>query len=102
MIFLSIHYGHNATIGLSIDGEIKALISEERITRVKNFVGFPIESLRLVKEKYLNGDFSNVSKFVLIDETGQSLNYLKNKKFKSADFALQNSFIKSGKSFNKK
>ena len=100
MIFISIHYGHNATVGLSINGQVKALISEERITRIKNFIGFPIESLRLIKKKYLEDDFSNVSKFVLIDETGQSLNYLKKRKFKSDNFVSGNIKQKNNKNFN--
>ena len=54
MIFIAIQSGHNATVGLSKDGEIIALISEERITRKKNYAGFPSESLRFIKSKYLN------------------------------------------------
>ena len=40
MIFISIHCGHNATVGLSINGKLVSVISEERITRIKNFEGF--------------------------------------------------------------
>ena len=53
MIFISIHCGHNATVGLSINGKLVSVISEERITRIKNFEGFPIESLRYLKSFYL-------------------------------------------------
>ena len=60
MIFIAIQCGHNSTIGLSIDGKIISVISEERITRKKNFEGFPIESLKYIKSKYLNNDFSKV------------------------------------------
>ena len=42
MIFIAIQSGHNSTVGLSIDGEIISVISEERITRKKNFEGFPV------------------------------------------------------------
>ena len=85
MIYIAIHCGHNATAGLSINGEIIALISEERITRIKNYVGFPVESIRFIKEKYLSNDFSSVSKFIFIDETGQTLDYIRKKKFKQND-----------------
>jgi carbamoyltransferase len=76
MIFIAIQCGHNSTIGLSIDGKIISVISEERITRKKNFEGFPIESLKYIKSKYLNNDFSKVNKFLIIDETGQTLNFV--------------------------
>ena len=34
--FISIHYGHNATVAYSNNGEILSIISEERISRIKN------------------------------------------------------------------
>tara|TARA_B100000780_G_C21102011_1_gene444768 strand:- start:8 stop:1780 length:1773 start_codon:yes stop_codon:yes gene_type:complete len=79
MIFIAIQSGHNATVGLSKDGEIIALISEERITRKKNYAGFPSESLRFIKSKYLNNDFSNVNKFIFTDESGHVLKFVNNK-----------------------
>ena len=81
MICLAIHYGHNATAALSINSEIITIISEERITRIKNYTGFPVESLRFIKSKYLNNTFENVSKFIFIDELGHTLSYLKKRKF---------------------
>lgn len=41
MVILGINPSHNATACLLVDGEIKACISEERLTRVKNQSGFP-------------------------------------------------------------
>ena len=82
MICLAIHCGHNATAALSINGEIIAIISEERITRIKNYTGFPVESLRFIKSKYLNNSLKKISKFIFIDESGHALNYLKKNKFK--------------------
>ena len=79
MIFVAIQSGHNATVGLSKDGEIIAVISEERITRKKNYEGFPSESLSFIKSKYLNNDFSNVNKFIFTDESGQVLKFVNNK-----------------------
>ena len=81
MICLAIHYGHNATAALSINSEIITIISEERITRIKNYTGFPVESLRFIKSKYLDNTFENVSKFIFIDEFGHTLSYLKKRKF---------------------
>ena len=42
---LAIHSGHNASASLMRDGEILAVIQEERIVRKKNFVGFPEKSI---------------------------------------------------------
>ena len=51
MITLGIHDGHNATVALTIDGTIKYVIQEERISREKNFDGFPEKSISLILEK---------------------------------------------------
>ncbi len=86
MIFLAIHIGHNATVALSINGKIISVISEERITRIKNFTGFPNKSIEFIKKKFLNNDLSKINKFIFIDKTGQALNYIKKKKFKSHSY----------------
>jgi carbamoyltransferase len=41
MKILGIHDGHNASAALMIDGQIAALINEERLTYRKNEMGFP-------------------------------------------------------------
>lgn len=46
MVILGINPSHNATACLLEDGEIKACISEERLTRVKNQSGFPKLAVR--------------------------------------------------------
>ncbi|MDR3048981.1 MAG: hypothetical protein LBV16_03975, partial [Elusimicrobiota bacterium] len=66
-IVLSIHYGHNATVGLSIDGEIVCLISEERLNRIKNSYGYPARALEYVVNKYLGADKSLITKVILND-----------------------------------
>ena len=65
MIFLAIHYGHNSTVGLSIDGKIVSVISEERITRIKNVIGFPVESLKYIKKTYLENSLKKVENFLI-------------------------------------
>ena len=96
MIFIAIQSGHNATVGLSKNGELLALISEERITRKKNFAGFPLESLRYLKSKYLNNDFSIVDRFIFVGDTGQVLKFVKNKILKNNTIS-QNKFIRNQK-----
>ena len=86
MNFLSIHTGHNATVILSMNGKIISAISEERITRIKNVIGFPVNSIKFIKERYLNNDLSRIDKFIFIDKLGQDLKYLENHKFKHKQF----------------
>ena len=81
MIFLSIHYGHNATVALSIKGEIVCVLSEERVTRIKNFTGYPVEAIKKVLKKFLNNDISKINKFIFIDKTGLALKYIKNQDY---------------------
>jgi carbamoyltransferase len=73
---LSIHYGHNATIALSIDGKIVCVVSEERFNRIKNAIGFPYRAVEYVRDKYLDGDVNNVDAVSIIDQTLSSYNYL--------------------------
>jgi len=86
MNFLSIHIGHNATVVLSMGGEIIAAISEERITRVKNVIGFPVNAIKYIKSKYLDNDLSKIDKFVFIDRLGHDLSYLEKYNFKQNQF----------------
>lgn len=48
---ISIHYGHNATVALLQDGEVKLCVSEERFNRIKNSTGFPDRALQYVEDK---------------------------------------------------
>ncbi len=57
MDIISIHYGHNATVGLMREGKLVALVSEERFAYEKNRSGFPHQSLKWIKEKF-NVDLS--------------------------------------------
>jgi predicted NodU family carbamoyl transferase len=76
MKILSIYSGHNCTAGLSVGGELKFLKSEERFNRIKNCVGFPIETIRYIKRQFLNNNLSNLDKIIIVDETGLGLNYI--------------------------
>lgn len=48
MIVLGIHDGHTAAAALAMRGEIVAAAQEERFTRIKNWAGFPAQSVRYV------------------------------------------------------
>lgn len=45
---LGIHKGHTATAALLRDGALIACVSEERFTGIKNFLGFPQQSIQWV------------------------------------------------------
>jgi carbamoyltransferase len=45
MKILGIHDGHNCGATLLIDGKIAAAVSEERLTRRKNDLGYPVKSI---------------------------------------------------------
>ena len=48
---LALHIGHDAT-ALLIDDKSFVAISEERVTRIKNYFGFPLNAAeKLLKEK---------------------------------------------------
>ena len=48
MNVIGIHDGHTAAAALSRDGRIVAAVQEERFTRIKNWAGFPAQSVRWV------------------------------------------------------
>ena len=52
MIILGIHDGHNCGATLCHDGKIVHSVSEERITRIKNDVGFPKKAILRCLEAY--------------------------------------------------
>lgn len=83
---LSIHYGHNATVGFSCAGKVLCLISEERINRMKNATGFPSAALEYVVQHYLNGDKSKIDAVVLSDHFLHGFDYLKRHGYESHKF----------------
>ncbi|MBI4421619.1 MAG: hypothetical protein HY560_12410, partial [Gemmatimonadetes bacterium] len=50
MKILGINDGHNAAACLYQDGQVTAAIQEERLRRVKNWSGFPLQSVRAILE----------------------------------------------------
>ena len=59
--FLGIHVGHNASASLMVDGKIIFAVQEERFNKIKNFMGYPSESIKEIM-KYV------AKKKMLIDE----------------------------------
>lgn len=53
-VTLGLHVSHNSSACLFIDGVLHSAVQEERLTRIKQFEGFPSESIRfLLKEANL-------------------------------------------------
>lgn len=48
MNILGIHDGHTAAAALSVGGQVVAAAQEERFARIKNWAGFPAQSVRYV------------------------------------------------------
>jgi carbamoyltransferase len=48
MNVIGIHDGHTAAAALLRDGRVVAAVQEERFTRIKNWAGFPAQSVRYV------------------------------------------------------
>ena len=46
MNLLSIHDGHNASACLMLDGKIVLALQEERFNEIKNFTGYPYQSVK--------------------------------------------------------
>ena len=48
MNILGINDGHNASACLLVNGEIRYCIQEERLTNIKNYMGFPFKSINRI------------------------------------------------------
>ncbi len=64
MITLGIASEHNSSACLMIDGRIVGLIQEERLTKLKNQVAFPLRAIEILVDRYLNGDTSKIDRVV--------------------------------------
>ncbi len=49
---IGLNFGHDATVVVMKDGEIVEAMMEERLSRVKKYIGFPHEALAYVRRKY--------------------------------------------------
>lgn len=57
MAILSIHPGHNSTVGLLEEGRLLGLLSQEKIDNIKNSAAFPVNAMNsLLDECGINAD----------------------------------------------
>ena len=67
MNLLSIQTGHNATVGLMINGRIASLLSQEKVDNVKNSSVFPTEAIRAILDQ--NGlDAKSIDEVVIASQ----------------------------------
>ena len=52
MKILAIHAQHNATCAYMVDGQIKAVVSEEKFSNIKNDASFPVQSISYIIDHY--------------------------------------------------
>ena len=65
---LGIHFGHDATATLMKEGEVVEAMQEERLSRIKKYVGFPDLAVKYIKEKY---KIDNFQEFWLSPDTDE-------------------------------
>lgn len=74
MNILAIHCGHNSSAALMCDGVIVGAVQEERFTKRKNQVAFPVRAIRHLVDLHLGGDVGRVDRVALagkvVDPTG--------------------------------
>ena len=64
MIVLGIASEHCSSASLMIDGEIVGLIQEERLSKRKNQVAFPLLAVRSLIDRHLAGDSQKIDQVV--------------------------------------
>ena len=64
MITLGIAISHNSSAALMIDGEIKGMIQEERLTKIKNQAGFPLKAIKTLINTHLDGKKDKINEVV--------------------------------------
>lgn len=70
---IGLHYGHDATVALIRDGQLVEAMSEERLSRQKKHIGFPLLSWNYLKDKYQISDVSRV--YVVGEEASEIINW---------------------------
>ncbi len=70
---VGVYFGHNGSVALSRDGEIIFALSEERLSKKKNHVGFPEKAYAYMVNTYLKGDCQKIDQLVV--PCGSNLEY---------------------------
>ncbi|MDB3879118.1 hypothetical protein N9311_05250 [Amylibacter sp.] len=84
MKVLGVAYGHNATVCLAIDGEIKFIQSEERLNRIKNSTGFPHLTIKYIDENICS--LNTIDEIVIFQSSIYGYKFLVQTGFKSVQY----------------
>jgi carbamoyltransferase len=85
--YLGISISHNSSAALMCDGKIVAAACEERFNREKNYVGFPIESIRLcLNQAGITGKQIEKAAYSTISNSGLLVKAQTNTKFSISDY----------------
>jgi len=84
MIHLGICYGHNATVAVIKNGELIFCQSEERLNRLKNSTGFPVQTLDYIYRHIVTPE--EVTTATLFQESVYGYLFLKAHGFKSFQY----------------
>jgi carbamoyltransferase len=91
-MILGVHCGHNSSAALMRDGAIIGAVQEERFTKRKNQVAFPVRAIQHLIDCHLAGDASRIDKVAFAtlkaDPTGLALARYSN--FDVADHVKEN------------
>ena len=90
MKILGIHDGHNASACIVINGEVKAAIGEERLSRNKHQYGFPFKSIEKVLE-ISNLSYDDIDKVAMSTKTLSPRYFLtqRNSNFSIKDYWIE-------------
>jgi carbamoyltransferase len=84
MKIVGISYGHNASVCLVENGEITFIQSEERLNRLKNSTGFPVETLSFINENVCS--LKNIDQVVIFQDSIYGYKFFERTKFKSVQY----------------
>ena len=92
MIILGVHCGHNSSAALMRDGAVIGAVQEERFTKRKNQVAFPVRAIRHLIDCHLDGDASRIDQvaFATLKADPTGLAVARYSEFDVADHVKEN------------
>lgn len=75
LIIIGIGFGHLATVAVMINGEIVFAVSEERLRRVKNYVGFPSLAYQEALRRFCQGNADLVDVIAIPTDSNQEFDF---------------------------
>lgn len=89
LIVIGIGFGHLATVAVMVNGEIVSAVSEERLRRIKNYVGFPALAYQDALRRFCHGSADHVDFIAIPTDSNQEF-----------DFYIEQNRFQNGRYFN--